>query len=192
VIAQIQGQLISKEPTRVVVSVGGIGFELLVPLSTSRQLPNCGEPVTLLVVFKIDRSGVQLYGFSTPEEKEVFELLTSVKGVGPKAALNLLSRWQPEEITTAIRQGKTELLRSAPGIGPKKVDAILKRFSESVPVGVATSADLCKPTTIADALNALVSLGLTRKEAQERLNKLKITPEMNLQDILKQALAQKG
>lgn len=191
-IAQIQGQLISKEPTRVVVSVGGIGFELLVPLSTSRQLPNCGEPVTLLVVFKIDRSGVQLYGFSTPEEKEVFELLTSVKGVGPKAALNLLSRWPPEEITTAIRQGKTELLRSAPGIGPKKVDAILKRFSESVPVGVATPTDLCKPTTIADALNALVSLGLTRKEAQERLNKLKITPEMNLQDILKQALAQKG
>ncbi len=191
-IAQIQGHLISKEPTRVLVSAGGIGFELIVPLSTSRQLPDCGEPVTLLVVFKLDRSGVQLYGFNTREEKEVFELLTGVKGVGPKAALNLLSRWPPEEITIAIRQGKTELLRSAPGIGPKKVDAILKRFSENVAVGVATTADLCKPTNFAEALNALVSLGLTRKEAQERLNRLKITPEMNLQDILKQALAQKG
>lgn len=191
-ISQIQGKLISKEPTRVVVTAGGIGFELIVPLSTSRLLPGCNEEVSLLVVFTLDRAGVQLYGFATQKEKEVFELLTSVKGLGPKAALNLLSRWTPEEITSAINQGKTELLRSAPGIGPKKVEAILKRFHENVPTGVELSDELCKPGVLADALNALTALGLTRKEAQERLTKLKITPEMNLQDILKQALAQKG
>ncbi len=191
-ISQIQGKLISKEPTRVVVTAGGIGFELIVPLSTSRLLPGCNEEVSLLVVFTLDRAGIQLYGFATPKEKEVFELLTSVKGVGPKAALNLLSRWTPEEIISAINQGKTELLRSAPGIGPKKVDAILKRFHENVPTGVESSDEPCKPGVFADALNALTALGLTRKEAQERLAKLKITPAMNLQDILKQALAQKG
>lgn len=190
-IAQIQGALVAKEPTRVVISTGGLGLELNVPLSTSRFLPACNEEVKLFVVMEVTRSGVNLYGFATSREKEVFELLTSVRGVGPKAALNLLSQWSPDEITAAINQEKTDLLRSAPGIGPKKVDAILKRFREQASVP-ETASHLCSSPPLIDAENALISLGLTRKEARERLMKLKVTPELPLQEILKRALAMKG
>ncbi|MGQ9678879.1 MAG: Holliday junction branch migration protein RuvA [bacterium] len=189
-IAQLQGILVVKEPTRVVVDVGGLGLELKVPLSTSYELPGCNEEVKLLVVTEITRAGLNLYGFASQREKEVFELLTGVRGVGPKAALNLLSRWSPDEITSAINQGKTDLLRSAPGIGPKKVDALLKRFREQAP-STEKPTNRCISPTVVDALNALVSLGLSRKEAQERLAKLEVTPETTLQEILKLALAMK-
>lgn len=190
-IAQIQGVLVVKEPTRVVITAGGVGLELNVPLSTSRSLPRCNEEVKLLVVTVVTHAGIILYGFATPREKEVFEILTSVRGVGPKAALNLLSRWSPDEITSAINQGKTDLLRSAPGIGPKKVEAILKRFREQASAPETASHPSRSPTLI-DAENALISLGLTRKEARERLTKLKVTPELPLQEILKRALAMNG
>lgn len=190
-IAQIQGVLVVKEPTRVVITAGGLGLELNVPLSTSRSLPGCNEEVKLLVVTEVTHAGINLYGFATPREKKVFELLTSVRGVGPKAALNLLSRWSPDEITSAINQGKTDLLRSAPGIGPKKVEAILKRFREQASAP-ETASNLCRSPTLIAVENALISLGLTRKEARERLTKLKVTPELPLQEILKRALAMKG
>lgn len=204
-IARLRGTLVSKKPTRLLLDTSGIAFEISVPLSTSRALPECGDEATVYVVMHVTRSGVELYGFATEEEKQVFELLTSVKGVGPRATLNLLSRFTPDEITTAINQGKTEPFRSTPGIGPKKVEAILRQLRPGPQLRTpAPSGSGCtegeKPsvpesrqlrTLINDALTALIALGLSRKEAEQRLAKLKIAPEMGLQELLKQTLAQK-
>jgi Holliday junction DNA helicase RuvA len=186
VIGALRGRILEKEPTRVVVECTGIGFELRVPLSTSRRLPEAGAEAALLVVTRVTRSGVDLFGFLDREEREVFNLLTSVKGIGPKAGLNLLSRFAPREVLDIVATGQAEVMRSVPGIGPKKADSILKKLQGEAPQGRPLEPIL------ADAQAALVSLGLTRREAAERLGRVRFTPETSLQELLRLVLSQRG
>ncbi len=188
-IVRLRGSLLIKEPTRLVVETAGIGFELLVPLSTSQRLPEPGNEVNLFVVTRFTPAGMELFGFFTLKEKEVFELLTSVKGVGPRAALNLLSRFEPEEVRAVITERKEDVLRSVPGIGPKKAAEIIKRAQterEAIPKIKGPLISL-----LADAVAALVSLGLSRKEAEDRLRRIQFQPGMSLQEVLKAALTKR-
>ena len=185
-IGALRGRIVEKEPTRVELDCSGIGFELRVPLSTSRSLPDAGQEARLLVVMRVTRSGVDLFGFADKEERDVFNMLTSVRGIGPRAGLNLLSRFAPQEILDVIAAGRIEVIRSVPGIGPKKADSILKKLQ-----GEAPQPGQVQPM-LADAASALMSLGLSRKEAQERLSRVEFKPDMNLQELLKLALAQRG
>jgi Holliday junction DNA helicase RuvA len=197
-IALLRGKLLVKEPTRIVLDVNGIGFELRVPLSTSSRLDETGNEVELLVEMEVTRSGFELFGFATKKEQEVFRLITSVKGVGACAALNLLSRFEPDEVVTAISQQNTRLLRSVPGIGEKKAAEILKASQETGDLGRQTEDRAPKTehqtgsisAIKADAVMALVSLGLSRREAQDRLSRLRIEPDTSLQELLKKALTQ--
>lgn len=173
------------EPTRVVVDCQGIGFELRVPLSTSRRLAAASGEVVLLVDTYFTREGVQLFGFLDRDERDTFGHLISVKGIGPRAGLNLLSRLSPAEIMSAIATGRVEVMRTVPGIGPKKADSIIKKLQEAVP-DTQTETPL-----LADAESALVSLGLTRKEARGRLGRVQRSAGMALQELLRQALAQR-
>lgn len=184
-IGALRGRLLEKEPTRVLLDCAGIGFELCVPLSTSRRLGEVGDEVLLLVVMKVTRSGVDLFGFIDRQEREVFELLTSVRGVGPRAGLNLLSRFEPHEVLEVIASGRSEVLRTVPGIGPKKVDSIMMKLQ-----GEASPPRSEQPIA-ADAETALVSLGLTRREARERLGRVVMRPGTTLQELLRLVLAQK-
>jgi len=185
-IGALRGTIVEKEPTRIVLDCSGIGFELRVPLSTSRSLPDAGQEARLLVVMRVARSGVDLFGFTDKEERDVFNTLTSVKGIGPRAGLNLLSRFAPQEILDVIAAGRVEVIRSVPGIGPKKADSILKKLQGETP-----QPSQVQPM-LADAAGALVSLGLSRREAQERLSRVDLKPDMSLQDLLKLALALRG
>jgi Holliday junction DNA helicase RuvA len=185
-IGRLRGLLVEKRPTRVVLECQGIGFELGVPLSTSRILGDEGREATLFVETYFTRDGVQLFGFGTRAERETFCQLTSVKGVGPRAGLNLLSRLEPAEIRAAIAAGRMEVMLTVPGIGPKKAESIIKKLQEAVP------AEREESGVLADAAAALVSLGLSRREARERLGRVPATGAITLQEILKQALAQRG
>lgn len=184
-IARLRGILVETEPTRVVVDCQGIGIELRVPLSTSRRLAEAGGEVVLLVDTYFTRDSVQFFGFLEKGERDTFRHLTSVKGIGPRAGLNLLSRLSPAEIMSAIATGRVEVMRTVPGIGPKKADSIIKKLQEAVPE--------TQPETplLADAESALISLGLTRKEARGRLGRIQRSPGMVLQELLKLALAQR-
>lgn len=188
-IANLQGKLLTKKPTRLIVQAGGIGFELKVPLSTSRRLPEPGAEVNLSVVMRFTPAGVELFGFSDPKEQEVFQLLTSVKGVGAKAALNLLSRFEPEEVRAVIAEGREEVLRSVPGIGSKKAAGILKQAYAHLKEMPQPEPGLTPLFT--DAVTALISLGLSRKEAEERVKAIHFLPGMSLQEVLKIALTKK-
>ncbi|MEO0067842.1 MAG: Holliday junction branch migration protein RuvA [candidate division WOR-3 bacterium] len=191
-IAVLRGRVLTKEPTRAVLDVNGIGFELRVPLSTSSRLPEPGNEATVLVEVGFTKAGVELFGFFDKKEQEVFRLITAVKGVGPRAALNLLSRFEPEEVVEAIKNKDVGFLRSVPGIGEKKAGEIIKRFEgekkEFARRAVKLPERLSRLKT--DAVNALVSLGLSRREAEERLNRLELKEEMSLQEVLKRALRQ--
>ncbi|MEO0079062.1 MAG: Holliday junction branch migration protein RuvA [candidate division WOR-3 bacterium] len=183
-IGRLSGILKEKEPTRVVIDCSGIGFEVHVPLSTSSRLPEPGQETELLIAMDITREGVSLFGFFEEAERRMFRLITSVRGVGPKAALNLLSRLSPDEIGGVIARRDVAVLRTVPGIGPKKIERLL---AELEPVTREVSA---ASSMISDGIAALVSLGLTRKEAVERLGRVKITPGMTLQELLRITLAQ--
>jgi len=185
-ISRLRGALREKEPTRLVVDCQGIGFELVVPLSTSRRLPDAGIDVEILVEPYFTRDGLSLYGFLDREERDVFRLLTSVKGIGPKAGLNLLSRFSPAEILQIVAQRKIDVIRSVPGIGPKKADNILRQLEGASPAPAAASP------LLVDAEAALVCLGLTRKEARERLSRVQVPEGTSLQELLKSALAQRS
>jgi Holliday junction DNA helicase RuvA len=185
-ISRLHGAVREKEPTRLVLDCCGIGFELRVPLSTSRAVPEPGAKAELLVEPHFTRDGLHLYGFSTAGERDVFRLLTSVKGIGPKAGLNLLSRFAPDEIRQFITQRRTDILRTVPGLGPKKVDSIIRQLE-----GVAPTMPVESQKILADAAAALQNLGLTRKEACDRLARVPLTDKMTLQELLKLALAQR-
>jgi Holliday junction DNA helicase RuvA len=185
-LARLRGILVDREPTRVVMECQGIGLGLKVPLSTSRRLSEVGGEVTLHVHTHFTRDGVELFGFLDKAEMTAFQLLTSVSGIGPKAGLNLLSRFTPAEIDSIIADGRTDVLRTVPGIGPTKADNIIKKLQAEAPPPEAG------PGLLADAESALVSLGLTHREARERLRRVGAAENSSLQEILKQALAQRG
>lgn len=185
-LARLRGLLAEKDPTRVVVDCQGIGFALKVPLSTSRRLAEAGGEVVLRVHTHFTRDGVELFGFLDREELIAFQRLTSVSGIGPKAGLNLLSRFTPGEIDSIIANGKAEVLRTVPGIGPTKADNIIQKLQAEAPPPEAGSG------LLADAESALVSLGLTHREARDRIRRAGTAENLSLQDLLKLALAQRG
>ncbi|MBN2536878.1 Holliday junction branch migration protein RuvA [candidate division WOR-3 bacterium] len=185
-IAVLRGTVARRSPTRVVLDCGGIGFELGVPLSTSNRLGAAGSEATLLVVPRFTQTGLEFYGFLDEDERDVFRLLLSVKGIGPKAGLNILSRFSPDEVRQTIAAGRVGVLETVPGIGPKKAERVLRELAErSVPVEAGSPL-------LADAEKALVSLGLTRREARARLGRIKTGPETTLPELLRLALRERG
>jgi Holliday junction DNA helicase RuvA len=181
-IARVEGRLVEKGPTRLVVDCHGIGFEFGTALSTSAAVSDEGTQVVLYVDTYFSRDSVRLFGFATPDERDLFRQLTGVKGIGPRAGLNLLSRLGVSEIREAIRAGRLDVMLTVPGIGPRKADAIMRKLQESV--GDSESAS----PLLADAESALVSLGLTRREAKGRLSR--IAPgARTLEELLRLALA---
>lgn len=185
----LRGRIVFKQPTLVVLDVNGIGFELKVPLSTSSRLPEKEHIAELFVQLSITRAGIELYGFFTQEELNCFRLITSVKGVGPKAALNLLSRFEPSAVLAAIRSQDRHLLCSVPGIGEKKAAEILKLLVQNTPPEPLAGEKAYSPEIYQQAISALMSLGLSRKEAQERLLHINYHPAITLPELLKMALA---
>ncbi|MBN2465746.1 Holliday junction branch migration protein RuvA [candidate division WOR-3 bacterium] len=183
---RLRGILVEKEPTHIVVDCQGIGFGLKVPLSTSRRLADPGGEVVLRVHTHFTRDGVELFGFIDRDEMVTFQRLTSVSGIGPKAGLNLLSRFAPSEIDSIIVSGKADVLRTVPGIGPTKAESIIKKLQAEAPPSDVGSE------LLADAESALVSLGLTHREARERLRRVGSAETPGLQELLKMALAQRG
>ena len=119
-------------------------------------------------------------------ERDMFRRITAAKGVGPRAGLNLLSRWTPQEIDDAVAAGKAQAVLAIPGIGPKRAESIIRKLTEEQPAAPAGSP------LIVDAEAALVSLGLTNREARERVARVVPSPEMNLQDLLRLVLSQRG
>ncbi len=185
-LARLRGVLVEKDPTRVIVECQGIGFGLKVPLSTSRRLAETGSEVVLRVHTHFTQEGVELFGFIDKEEMTAFQRLTSVSGIGPRAGLNMLSRFTPGEIDSVIATGKADVLRTVPGIGPTKADNIIKKLQAEAPPLDAGSE------LLADAESALVSLGLTHREARDRLRRVGGAEDMSLQELLKLTLARRG
>ncbi|MBI3989105.1 MAG: Holliday junction branch migration protein RuvA [candidate division NC10 bacterium] len=167
-IARLRGTLVSKSPGRVIVEVGGVGYQVFVPLSTYYHLPESGEEVLLYTSTYVRDDVIVLYGFRTEEEKGLFELLQGVSGIGPRLATNILSGISTEELIPAISKGDVARLKAIPGVGRKTAERLVLELKEKLAdrgKDGRAAVSKGKDQALEDVISALVNLGCDRKEA---------------------------
>jgi Holliday junction DNA helicase RuvA len=177
-IAWVEGVLREREPTRVVVDVRGVGYEVHIPLSTFAALPDAGKTVSLRIHTHAREGSLQLFGFATGEERTAFELLLRASRVGPRLAQTVLSGIAPAQLLAAIRSGDPGALRRIPGVGPKMADRILVELRDRADELAASLKDSGAPAPSApgepearpQALSALRNLGYGKAQAERILD----------------------
>lgn len=197
----LAGILAEKSPTLVTVDVNGIGFQLVVPLSTSQKLPQAGQKVKLLTHHVVREDAELLFGFAREEERSLFKLLLGVSGIGPKLAITVLSGLGIDELKRAIVQGSVPALTAISGVGRKTAERLIIELREKVVVeGAAgagdgkTQAVLAKnEALIQDSLRALISLGYAKQNARAAIQKVleqrhpdRLSTEVLIRESLKQ------
>lgn len=190
-IAFVRGQFAVKSPARVVVDVNGVGYELQISLNTYSAISN-KDSGQLFTYLHITENAQTLFGFSELAEKEMFLQLISVSGVGAATARMMLSGMRPDEIARAIVQGNTRQLEGIKGIGKKSAERLIVELRDKL---AKQSLESSVPLTgfqkvDADAVNALVALGIGRPVAEGAVKKTmaSVTENASLEDIIKQAL----
>ncbi len=191
-IARLEGVLAEKAPDSLVLDIGGVGYDVRVPLSTFLELPDPGKVVRLEIHTHVREDIFQLYGFQTAEERLAFRLLIGISGVGPRLALAILSGLPIERMLVAIRKRDLAQLTGIPGVGPKTAERILIELRdkiaqfELIEEAMAGSSDVEEAT-----ISALVNLGYPRGHAEKAVRQaLERVPEgsRELGDLIREAL----
>ncbi len=191
-IAHLSGTLATKSPEAIVIDVNGVGYLVLVSLHSFYRLPEPGDRVRLLIYTHVREDALQLFGFFEPEERELFLMLMSVAGIGPKLALNILSGLPAHELEEALDAGDLVRLVSIPGVGKKtaerlvlelreKVRALRARAGAAAARGPAAGLD-------AEAVSALVNLGYRRPEAERAVKAARTGGGEDLESTIREAL----
>ena len=176
-IGRLRGTLAEKHPPFLILDVGGVGYEVEVPMTTLYRLPSVGEPLTLHTHLVVREDAQLLYGFAEKREREFFRELIRLNGVGPKLALALMSGLEVDELVRCVQAGDTSTLVKVPGVGKKTAERLLvelkDRFKawETLPgmTGLVIEPSSVSPVSSAesDALSALISLGYKPQEASK-------------------------
>jgi Holliday junction DNA helicase RuvA len=191
VIAHLSGTLLDKQLQRLVVDVGGVGYDVQVPLSTFYAVGDVGARVALRIHTHVREDALQLFGFSTPLEQALFERLIAISGIGPRVALAVLSGIEPDALVRAIRDADLGRLTSIPGVGKKTAERLvvemrdrLPKTAETMPPGAAAGDDVR-----ADVLSALANLGYQRAAAERGLDRVLTTSDArDFEDVLRAIL----
>jgi Holliday junction DNA helicase RuvA len=170
-IGRITGTLLEKTPPTVCIDVGGVGYEIDVPMSTLYNLPEAGAKATLFTHLAVREDAHILYGFSTAQERATFRALIKVTGIGARTALAVLSGMTTEELASAITQQETGRLTRVPGIGKKTAERLLLELRGKLGADLGTASGGL-PSGRDDILNALLSLGYSQSESQAALKGL--------------------
>ncbi|MFM9017670.1 MAG: Holliday junction branch migration protein RuvA [Verrucomicrobiota bacterium] len=195
-IVSLRGKLIEAGVLRVVIEASGVGYEVNVPVTTAERLPKVGSEVCLLIHHVFREDGQALYGFAVAEERDFFRLLVEkVSGVGPKMALNILSRLALPILRDAIIRGDVALLAQCPGVGKKTAERLVVELKAKVGLegpGVVTAAapSAAAPSAASDAVAALVALGFKAPDADKgvRAALAKLGPGATADQLVKAAL----
>jgi holliday junction DNA helicase RuvA len=170
-IAHLRGKLLAKSPNRVVVETGGVGYELNISVPTFSDLPASGSEVALHVYTHVREDLIALYGFLRPAEKQLFEKLITVSGIGPKLAITILSGMAADEMAGAIRGNDVARLTRIPGIGKKTAERMVLELRDKLPPAAGISQLIAPAMSVVeeDVLSALVNLGYQRAAAEKTL-----------------------
>jgi len=184
----LEGDLLDKTPNQALVKVGGVGYRVIIPLSTFYALPDPPARVSLLIHTRLQEDALELYGFNTQEEKDLFQRLLGIPRIGARMALNILSGISPEEFVQALVQGDYRRLAGIPGIGKKSAERIILELKDKPPAAAhwrpaAPGAGLAQ-----DALSALLNLGYPRNVAEKALDQARSQGATTLEDLLRHSL----
>lgn len=197
-INQITGKILHKSPTECTIEAGGIGYQIFIPVTTFDRLPDIGDPVTVFTYLHVREDAMQLFGFLTKQDKELFRKLITISGVGPKLAQTVMSGLSYDELIRAIRQGNVMQLNKIAGVGRKTAERLVVELRDKLAeielaeeqTGIRTS-----DTVQAEALLALTTLGYSRNASENALRNA--TAELNgenvsLEQLIKAALRRLG
>ena len=195
-IALLTGRLAFKAPTHLALDVQGVGYEIFIPLSTYYNLPNLNDSLSLSIHTHVREDAIQLFGFSTQQEKDAFVLLMTVSGIGPKSALGILSALPVSDLVSAIQSGDVEKLETVPGIGKKSAGRLVLELKDKLTKlhpALAPAADTTaqgQDKIFDDALSALTNLGYRASDAKEALKRIRKVRSgaPSLQELIRETL----
>ncbi len=196
-IAYLSGKLLEKHTNAAIIDVGGVGYEVSIPLSTFYELGDVGSEVSLRIYTSVREDAIQLFGFKTLHERELYLRLISVQGIGAKSGITMLSGMSADEIITAIRSNDLARLTSIPGVGRKTAERLVIELRDKVGEvsGGGSALDASSQKTVPtdtvfdDALSALINLGYQRNAAEKALNQAaQEGTEISVQKLLRRAL----
>lgn len=196
-IAYLSGKLLEKHTNAAIIDVGGVGYEVSIPLSTFYELGDVGSEVSLRIYTNVREDAIQLFGFKTLRERELYLRLISVQGIGAKSGITMLSGMSADEIITAIRSNDLARLTSIPGVGRKTAERLVIELRDKVGEvsGGGSALDASSQKTVPtdtvfdDALSALINLGYQRNAAEKALNQAaQEGTEISVQKLLRRTL----
>jgi len=187
VIASLEGEVAHKAGTRVVLEVHGVGYEVQVPASTIAKLPAAGERARIHTRMVVRDDAMALFGFATADERDLFDLLVTVTGVGPKVALSFLSVLSPEALRRAVAAGDLAALSVVPGVGKKVAQRVVLDLKDKLGGDV-----VIVDGPLADVREALLALGLSPAEASEAMVGIARDGDRPVPDLLREALQHVG
>ncbi len=194
-ISHLKGVLEHVDKAHLVVDVGNVGYHVHVSSGTLNRLPKVGEKIHLFTYQVVREDDISLYGFMTKEERNLFALLLTVSGIGPKGSMSIISAFPIDKLVTAITQGNVDLISTVPGVGKKTAQKLVIELKEKVakayaikPSDMAIGMGGDEPI-VSDAISALIALGYSPKEARLAILKSGIDlSSQNVEEIIKQAL----
>jgi holliday junction DNA helicase RuvA len=199
-IAMLSGKLRLREPGRLIVATGGVGYEVFVPLSTYYRMPSVGTEVELEIRQVVREDALLLYGFASSAEKQAFDLLMGIQHVGPKLALAILSVLAPKDLISAISHEDVERIDAVPGVGGKVAERIVRELRDKIgglnlsaavrTDGAATNGHVAGGSMIDDAISALINLGYKPTEAKRAVDGVDGFDESDgLEGLIRKSLA---
>jgi Holliday junction DNA helicase RuvA len=194
-IALLTGKIAGKSPDSVILDVNGVGYRVQIPFSTFFALPEDGAILTLNIHTNVKEDAIHLYGFLTPLEKQFFQLLITVSGVGPKLAKDILSNIQPEQLASALCRGDIVRLSAIPGIGRKTSERLVLELKDKiVKLGLAGASDSRSSLSTQesairdDVASALINLGYKEALVLKTLSEIEADSDAPMETVLKLAL----
>jgi Holliday junction DNA helicase RuvA len=196
-IALINGKIVYKGISHVIVDVQGVGYRVFIPLTTFYELPEAGQTITLHVHTNVKQDAINLFGFYTVQERDLFQLMISVSGIGPKMSMNILSGISAQELLRAISGGNVGKLVNIPGVGKKMAERLILELKEKVikkmmleETPAADDQHKANEIIMEDALSALVNLGYKSNVAKDALDKAlrSSDEEIGMDTLLKKTL----
>ena len=195
--AYIKGELAETNPDHIVIETGGIGYQVFISGQTFEYLPAVGEEIKVYTYLYLREDAMILYGFLTKDDLQLFKLLISVSGIGPKGGLAILSALSADDLRFAIMSGDAKAISRAPGVGARTAQRLILELKDKLSLEDAFEQKLAKNDNPVqnkakgaknEAIEALVALGYSSSEALKALNGIEITDDTDVEDILKAAL----
>lgn len=197
-ISYIRGKLVAVEKEKVIIDVGGVGYGIFMPESAIGLLPQMGNEVKLHTYLNVREDAMQLFGFLTRDDLEIFKLLIGVSGIGPKGGLSILSKLTADDLRFAIMSGDSKAISAAPGIGKKTAEKVIIELKDKLDIEQilnpsdsetksAIKMDSSANEVQSEAVQALVALGYGSTESLKAVNKVN-SENMTVEEVLKQAL----